>query len=83
MPDRRRHPRGGQRDLHREAAPAFADAGVTDVSVRVVPIGEGRDELVASFQRTRAYLALLDGQLGLTGNGFSISETAAIMDEST
>ncbi len=26
---------------------AFADAGVTDISFRVVPIGEGRDELIA------------------------------------
>jgi F420-dependent oxidoreductase-like protein len=26
----------------------FADAGVTDLSVRLLPIGEGRDELVAS-----------------------------------
>ena len=43
---------------------AFADAGVTDVSVRVVPIGQGRDELIASSQRTRAYLASLDGELG-------------------
>jgi F420-dependent oxidoreductase-like protein len=43
---------------------AFADAGVTDVSVRVVPIGQGRDELVASSHRTRAYLASLDGKLG-------------------
>ncbi|MGZ4707996.1 MAG: TIGR03564 family F420-dependent LLM class oxidoreductase [Acidimicrobiales bacterium] len=41
----------------------FADAGVTDVSVRVVPIGQGRDELIASSQRTRAYLASLDGAL--------------------
>jgi F420-dependent oxidoreductase-like protein len=41
----------------------FADAGVTDVSVRVVPIGKGRDELVASSKRTRAYLASLDGSL--------------------
>jgi F420-dependent oxidoreductase-like protein len=41
----------------------FADAGVTDVSVRVVPIGDGRDELVASSKRTRAYLASLDGSL--------------------
>jgi F420-dependent oxidoreductase-like protein len=38
---------------------SFADAGVTDVSVRVVPIGEGRDELIASSKRTRAYLAEL------------------------
>jgi F420-dependent oxidoreductase-like protein len=37
----------------------FADAGVTDLSVRVVPIGENRDELVASSQRTRSFLAAL------------------------
>jgi len=36
---------------------SFADAGVTDVSVRVVPIGDGRDELIASSKRTRAFLA--------------------------
>jgi len=38
---------------------AFADAGVTDISVRVVPIGNGRDELLASLRRTRDYLATL------------------------
>ncbi len=37
----------------------FADAGVTDVSVRVVPIGTGRDELIASSTRTRDFLASL------------------------
>ncbi len=42
---------------------AFADAGVTDLSVRVVPIGESRDELVASSRRTRAFLASLTGSL--------------------
>jgi F420-dependent oxidoreductase-like protein len=42
---------------------SFADAGVTDVSVRVVPVGEGRDELVASSKRTRQYLASLGGEL--------------------
>jgi F420-dependent oxidoreductase-like protein len=42
---------------------AFADAGVTDVSVRVVPIGEGREELLASSRRTREYLASLRGSL--------------------
>ena len=42
---------------------AFADAGVTDVSVRVVPIGQGRDELIASSRRTREYLASLNGVL--------------------
>jgi F420-dependent oxidoreductase-like protein len=38
---------------------AFVDAGATDISVRVVPIGSGRDELMASAQRTRSYLASL------------------------
>ncbi len=38
---------------------SFADAGVTDISVRVVPIGEGRDELVDSSKRTRALLSSL------------------------
>jgi F420-dependent oxidoreductase-like protein len=42
---------------------SFADAGVTDVSVRVLPIGQGRDELLASSKRTREYLASLDGAL--------------------
>jgi F420-dependent oxidoreductase-like protein len=42
---------------------SFADAGVTDISVRVVPIGSGRDELIASSKRTRAWLASLGGEL--------------------
>ena len=42
---------------------AFADAGVTDLSVRVVPIGDGRDELLASLRRTRDHLASLGGAL--------------------
>ena len=42
---------------------SFADAGVTDVSVRVVPIGDGRDELIASAKRTRDFLADLAGAL--------------------
>jgi F420-dependent oxidoreductase-like protein len=40
---------------------SFADAGVTDVSVRVVPVGTGRDELIASSRRTRELLASLAG----------------------
>ncbi len=36
---------------------SFAAAGVTDISVRVVPIGDGRDELIASSKRTRGLLA--------------------------
>jgi F420-dependent oxidoreductase-like protein len=42
---------------------SFADAGATDVSVRVLPIGEGRDELLASSRRTRDFLASLQGSI--------------------
>jgi len=35
----------------------FADAGVTDLSIRLLPIGSGRDELIASKHRTREVLA--------------------------
>jgi F420-dependent oxidoreductase-like protein len=42
---------------------SFADAGVTDLSIRVVPIGDDRDQLIASRDRTRAYLASLAGSL--------------------
>jgi alkanesulfonate monooxygenase SsuD/methylene tetrahydromethanopterin reductase-like flavin-dependent oxidoreductase (luciferase family) len=35
----------------------FADAGVTDLSVRLLPIGTGRDEMIASKHRTREVLA--------------------------
>jgi F420-dependent oxidoreductase-like protein len=35
----------------------FADAGATDLSVRLLPIGEGRDQLLASKRRTREVLA--------------------------
>ena len=38
---------------------AFADAGVTDLSVRVLSIGDGRDERLASSQRTRECVASL------------------------
>ena len=41
----------------------FADAGVTDLSVRLLPIGDGRDELVASKRRTREVLAGLAAEL--------------------
>jgi F420-dependent oxidoreductase-like protein len=41
----------------------FADAGVTDISVRVVPIGAGREELIASSRRTRELVASLASSL--------------------
>ena len=36
---------------------SFADAGATDVSLRVVPIGATRDDKLASSRRTRDYIA--------------------------
>jgi len=42
---------------------AFADSGTTDLSARVVPVGESRDERLASAGRTRAFLASLGGSL--------------------
>ncbi|MGF7234875.1 MAG: TIGR03564 family F420-dependent LLM class oxidoreductase, partial [Frankia sp.] len=41
----------------------FADAGVTDLSVRLLPIGETREELVASKYRTREVMAGLAADL--------------------
>ena len=35
----------------------FADAGVTDFNARIVPLGEGREEIKASAERTREFLA--------------------------
>ena len=49
---------GGESTI-RKRLQAFADAGVTDISVRVVPIGDGRDELIASSKRTRALVSSL------------------------
>jgi F420-dependent oxidoreductase-like protein len=43
---------------------AFADAGVTDLSVRVVPIGDSREERLASARRTRRYISSLAGSFG-------------------
>jgi F420-dependent oxidoreductase-like protein len=36
---------------------SFADAGVTDLNARIVALGEGRDEIKASAERTREFLA--------------------------
>ena len=41
----------------------FADAGVTDLSVRLLPIGDNRDELIASKRRTREMISELGAQL--------------------
>lgn len=42
---------------------SFADAGATDISIRVVAIGSSWDEKVESSRRTREYLASLRGEL--------------------
>ncbi|MDX6741044.1 LLM class F420-dependent oxidoreductase [Actinocorallia sp. A-T 12471] len=42
---------------------AFADAGATDISVRLLPIGSNRDELIASKRRTREVIAELAKEL--------------------
>lgn len=41
----------------------FADVGVTDLAVRVLPIGADRDQLVASKHRTRDAVAALAAEL--------------------
>ncbi|MDG2029102.1 MAG: LLM class F420-dependent oxidoreductase [Acidimicrobiales bacterium] len=38
---------------------SFKDAGVTDLSVRVLPIGEGRNQLLESSRRTREFLSTI------------------------
>ena len=42
---------------------SYADAGVTDVSSRVVPLGSSREEAMTSAQRTREFLASLQGSI--------------------
>jgi F420-dependent oxidoreductase-like protein len=46
---------------------SFADAGVTDLSIRLLPIGNGRDELIASKNRTREVIAGLSAEFGAAG----------------
>jgi F420-dependent oxidoreductase-like protein len=41
----------------------FADAGVTDLSLRFLPIGDSRDELIACKRRTREAVAALAAEL--------------------
>jgi 5,10-methylenetetrahydromethanopterin reductase len=43
---------------------SFADAGVTDLSVRLLPIGNGREELIASKNRTREVIAGISAEFG-------------------
>ncbi len=47
----------GDEEMIRARLAAFESAGVTDISVRVLPIGDGRDELLESSRRTREFVA--------------------------
>ncbi len=53
----------GSEDTIRRRLQAFADAGATDVSLRVVPIGESREEKLDSSRRTREFVASLAGSV--------------------
>jgi F420-dependent oxidoreductase-like protein len=53
---------GSEADVE-ERLRSFAAAGVTDLSARILPIGRGRDELLASNRRTREFLASLAPEL--------------------
>lgn len=53
----------GDEEMIRARLRSFADAGATDVSIRVVAIGANWDEKVESSRRTREFLASLDGEL--------------------
>lgn len=47
---------GGEASMEKRLR-AFADAGVTDLNARIVPLGERREEIKASAERTREFLA--------------------------
>jgi F420-dependent oxidoreductase-like protein len=53
---------GDERAIERRLR-SYADAGVTDVSSRVVPLGSDREEAVASAQRTREFLSTVNGTI--------------------
>ena len=42
---------------------SFRDAGVTDLSVRLLPVGSDRDARIASKKRTEAFLGSLCPEL--------------------
>lgn len=53
---------GTEADIQRRLR-SYLDAGVTDFSARILPLGRGRDEIVASSRRTRELLASLAPEL--------------------
>jgi 5,10-methylenetetrahydromethanopterin reductase len=53
---------GTEADIERRLR-SYLDAGTTDFSARILPLGSGRDEIVASSRRTREFLASLAPEL--------------------
>src|SRR5262245_61807258 len=53
---------GTEADVERRLR-SFADAGATDLSARILPVGQGREELIASKQRTYEFLSALAPEL--------------------
>ena len=49
---------GTEADIERRLR-SYASAGATDFSARILPLGSGREEIVASSRRTREFLASL------------------------
>ena len=49
----------GSEEMILQRLRSFADVGVTDVSIRVLPIGADRAEMLASSHRTRELLGTL------------------------
>jgi F420-dependent oxidoreductase-like protein len=47
----------GSETAMEERLRGFAEAGVTDLNCRIVPLGEGREAIKASAERTREFLA--------------------------
>jgi len=54
----------GDEEQIRARLTSFASAGVTDLSVRVLPIGDGREQLLDSSRRTRELIAQLAAEQG-------------------
>jgi len=53
---------GTEADIERRLR-SYASAGTTDFSARILPLGNGREEIVASSRRTREFLASLAPEL--------------------
>ena len=49
---------GTEADIERRLR-SYANAGATDFSARILPLGNGREEIIASSRRTREFLATL------------------------